>query len=431
MLKRGYRHVLAAIVFIAMTASCSKKSSSSSSLVANTSVVASSIEDLNLSGTLDLTVSDSVAGTGSSSLVGLVSGNKSAEACRVRQSIKQSTDMLAGIKSSICHIEAESSNVPFNTPVLLKLSGGADTGGGEGGPGGEGAGGEAPPGAPLASSEQLIGIYIDSTDAEAVKIYTCGGETKAKLKLDQMFRILAASDKRSKGDMFLEHEMGDATFAASVAYDSGYTEVNTNAMELKVKFSATFEGQENGFAQYLNMQLVTDGVSYFQNSDSGKWEGSKRQNAGVAVFDEENGQIVFSLDAVHDGEAVKESKRACVDGKGLMVSCQGAKFGEGKDLFVEADEVPGFLADDFTPTAPSGFDCETADWQEVDIDIATSENKEKHDACNETVDKFEQEDCWDPGYHASADQVDVPARDEVSGENRDSREKPLIPPQPK
>lgn len=437
---KSIRLAIPALV-LTVASGCSKSSSGGSTSDgtnnANPNVKATSVSDLNLAGVLNLNLDSSITGTGTS-LTSLLAP-KSAEACRVRQSIKQSVDMLQGIKAMLCHVEAESTKIGFNKPVLLKLEmpGGAP-GDGDTPELPEGPDGDLPDGPPAMpspglklagdASAQYMGIYVDTTDANATKVYMCSGEDKAALKLTQSFTILSAEDKKSKGEMLLDNSMGDMTFAAAIAYDAGYTKAGTTALEFKVKFGGSFQGETNSMAQYLNLQLVDGGVSTIKNSDSGNFMGSSMNNAGIAKFDDKSGQIIFALDTSYGGQAYNETKQSCVDAAGYVVACSDAKFTSGGDLYVTGDDVPGFLGESFSPTAPSGFDCAAAQWTEVAIDLTDTTTMAAHEKCDEAIGDFSDENCWDAGFEMGEQSVDLPERGEISGEQRDPNEDPLVPP---
>jgi hypothetical protein len=242
----------------------------------------------------------------------------------------------------------------------------------------------------------------------------CGGTDKDDLALNQSFVVAAAANKKSKGQMFLSHDMAGMTFGAAIAYDSGYTSADTFLMNMKVKFGGDMGGSEVSFGQYLNMKVVEDGVSFIQASDAGNFMGSTMQNAGAARFDDENGQVYYALNTTNEGTDYNTSTQACVDSAGVVVECSGAKFEDGGDLYIEAEEVPGFLPDDFEATAPSGFDCNDATWTEVELDMADTSTQEAHMSClEEQSEMFEEEDCWDAAYAPSEATFELPERDEV------------------
>jgi hypothetical protein len=393
---------------------------------------ASSVKDLGISSALEFEISEAIRGTGSSALR-LLTGEKSAEACRIRQSIRQSTDMLSGIRMSLCHIEAEADVIPFNQPTLLSMSGLPAGGGGDGGPelpeddAPDAPDGDmpelpdgtdqGPPELPLAltqADEQLIGIFVDSSTPDAIKVYMCSGTKVEDLELTQVFEVTGSRDQRSKGSMILSHSMGGMTFGASAAFDAGYTTPGTFALQLKANMSMDFNGTTGSMNNYLKMKLVDGGVSVVESSDSGTWMGDDMQNAGFARFDASNGQVLFSLNATNGGESFRNDIRSCVDAEGYLVDCSDAKFEKDGALYVAPEEVPGFLASDFAADAPSGFDCASASWTKVSLDMNESTTSAKHDACMESAEPFEQEDCWDVAYGQSSEEVTIPEeRDEL------------------
>jgi len=432
---------------------CSKKSTtaatgtgtSATNEIANQNVKATSVKDFNLAGALNLDLPDSATGKGSAGLVSLLQGAKSVDACRMRQSMKQSVQMIDMIRMSLCHIEAEGDHIPFNTPVLLSMSGGpglklqappdvppdaptAPDGAPTTDPTTDPTAGDPSTGAeePTSGGAELFGVYIDTKDADSVNVYMCSGESKDKMELSQVFRITGSKDNKSKGEMILSQTLGTMGFGASVAFDSGYTEADTFAMGMKMKFS---DGGDNSFASFLNMKLVKAGVSFIQTADSGTFGGQTMNNSAAARFDDDNGEILFALDTSYQGESHKSNDKACVDGAGYMIDCSGAKFIDGGALYTPVTDVPGALPADFSATKPSGFDCAAATWQEVDVDLADTTAAEKHQACNEDMGMFEQEDCWDDATFAPSEEtVDIPEdRTEISTEEPTTDDLPIDP----
>lgn len=401
--------------------SCGKKDNSSSGEEEeNPNVKADSIDDFNLTNALSISVSDAVAGKGSYSLSQLTRG-KSAEACRIRQTMKQSIMMLEGIKSSLCHIEVEAKKIGFNKPVLLAIEGMG--GGGEGeeempeGPG------EEAPALARQSSTTYLGIYVDTKKKNGVKVYMCSGDRKTDLDLTQTFKIVGSHKKKSKGQMLLSFDMGGMTFAAAVGFDTGYTKKNREDVELKIKFGGSIEGfGDIGFANYLKMSAENDLISIV-TSESGEF-GDPMKNAAAAIFDNDHGHVFYSLNTTHEETEFTSETEACVEADGTFVDCDGKKFAKGGDLYLTVKDVPGFLSKSFTPDKPAGFKCNDQEWKVVKLDLSDPASEKKHAKCSESNTPFEEEDCWDETYVESSESANIPDPGSISGETPGEVEAP-------
>jgi hypothetical protein len=116
-----------AILTLAGLVACGKSSSDGSSTAATTgttrtptgTVQAASVDELGLTGALNINLPPALSSSGST--LRLSGGQKSMEACLMRESAKQLVTQIKMISSTLCHIEAEGKNIPWNTPVILDI----------------------------------------------------------------------------------------------------------------------------------------------------------------------------------------------------------------------------------------------------------------------------------------------------------------------
>ncbi|HET9241115.1 MAG TPA: hypothetical protein VFO10_27870 [Oligoflexus sp.] len=404
-----------AILTFAGLVACGKSSSKSDAAANNTgttrtpsgTVQAASVDELGLTGALNINLPPALSeGT---SLRLAEDQKKSMEACLMRESAKQLVTQIKMISSTLCHIEAEGKNIPWNTPVILDVGDMAAGPALQGGPGdtfdpntvdpntidpntidpsttGDKTGDTT---TPPSFTIPKIGIYTDDSDGNNIAVYICEGETTTDMKLSQAFKITGSktitkdgkSVKVSKGTIHIssgDDTMG--TFKGAIGFDSNYTEADASAMKLEVKFG--FSGFS--FAQKFEIGANDSGFSKVSISESGTMDFGvgdpfSFKNAGIGVFDAINGNVLYN----YEGNGRQFATQACVDANSYLTDCTATKFAEGGTLHLKSTDVPGVLAAAFSPTAPSGFDCATADWSKTIKPATDSATNAKHDACNE------------------------------------------------
>jgi hypothetical protein len=371
------------------------------------------VDELGLTGALNISLPAALSDSGSSLRL---AGKKSMEACLMRESAKQLVTQIKMISSTLCHIEAEGKNIPWNTPVILDIgdmaAGPALQGPGPGPgdfdpnadpttmPGGSTSGGPTTGGdtdqdAPPSFTIPKIGIYTDDTDGNNIAVYICEGETTSDMKLSQAFKITGSktitkdgkSVKVSKGTITIssgDDTMG--TFKGSIGFDSNFTEADANAMKLEVKFGFT----GFSFAQKFELAAKDSGFSKVSISETGEMafpggDAFSMKNAGIGVFDADAGNVFYN----YEGYGQPFATQACVDSESnlLDAGCTGTKFAEGGTLHLKATDVPGVLPASFAPTAPSGFDCAKADWSKTIKPATDSATVAKHEACDADIAK--------------------------------------------
>lgn len=458
--------IVPAILTLAGLAACGGSSSKSDATATTTgttrtptgTVQAASVDELGLTGALNISLPAALSDGTSLRLA----GEKSTEACLMRESAKQLVTQIKMISSTLCHIEAEGKNIPWNTPVILDIGdmaaglalqapppdgsgfpGGGDPTGGAGDPTGGagdptgGAGGAGgPTGGDTSFTIPKIGIYTDDSDANNIAVYICEGETTSDMKLSQAFKITGsktitkdgASVKVSKGTVTISSGDDQMTFKGAIGFDSYYTEADANAMKLEVKLGVT--GMFS-FAQKFELSANDSGLSKVSISEVGTQtfgsESFSLKKAGVGMFDAINGNVLYSYDG---GNGEKFSTQACVDAQSNLVACSDAKFAEGGALHLKSTDVPGVLPASFSPTAPSGFDCATADWSKTIKPATDSATTAKHQACDEDIMKDMEgsmsgmADCFQ-GYAQSSQPAEIEFSESTPGDFE-----PELPPLP-
>lgn len=452
---KAYKIVPAILTLAGLTA-CGGSSSKSDATATTTgttrtptgAVQATSVDELGLTGALNISLPAALSDGTSLRLA----GDKSTEACLMRESAKQLVTQIKMISSTLCHIEAEGKNIPWNTPVILDVGDmaagpalqapgpnpedpnfpGGNTGDPTQMPDTTGDG----PTAPTEFKIPKIGIYTDDSDANNIAVYICEGETTSDMKLSQAFKITGsktitkdgASVKVSKGTVTISSGDDQMTFKGAIGFDSYYTEADANAMKLEVKLGVT--GMFS-FAQKFELSANDSGLSKVSISEVGTQtfgsESFSLKKAGVGMFDAINGNVLYSYD---DGNGEKFSTQACVDAQSNLVACSDAKFAEGGALHLKSTDVPGVLPASFSPTAPSGFDCATADWSKTIKPATDSATTAKHQACDEDIMKDMESsmsgmaDCFD-GYAPSSQTADIEFAEAAPGDFE-----PELPPLP-
>lgn len=225
-------------------------------------VEAADVSQLGLTGALSLDLPSALED--SSGSLRLQSGQKSIEACLIRESAKQLVTQISMASSLLCHIEAEGNNIPWNTPVILDFSdmeaaaalaqsqGAALQEGLPEGPGdiesGDdpfGDGSTEDPTTDTSGSFQtpVMGIYADDSDGNNVAVYVCEGDDEDSMELVQSFVIKGSKSvtvdgedvEASKGTINIsmsDDTMG--TFKGAIGFDNRYTSETTSAMKLEV-----------------------------------------------------------------------------------------------------------------------------------------------------------------------------------------------------
>jgi len=455
--------IIPAILTLAGLAACGKSSSNDVAATASTtgttrvatgSVKATNVKELGLTGALNISLPEAL--TESSGSLRLV-GQKSIEACLMRESAKQLITQIGMISGTLCHIEAEGDGIPWNTPVVLdlgelpaalaklKLQGPPP----DGGPGADsemppdGSAGGPPGGAGGPDADFVIpkiGIFADSSNPDNIAVYICEGETTAAMTLSQAFKITGSKSivkdgktiQVSKGTINIA--AGDdtnGTFKGAIGFDSNYTKADTSAINLEVKFGFT----GFSFAQKFQLSAQDSGLSKVSISETGTMdfgvgEPFSFKNAGIGMFDAENGNVFYS----YDGNGQNFSTQACVTKDSTLTECSGAKFAENGALHLKTTDVPGILPASFSPTTPTGFDCAKADWSKTVTPATDAATIAKHEACDAGLmdkagDGGGMSDCFDAagGFAQGGQELEIEFKEETPGELGPPLDLPELP----
>jgi hypothetical protein len=400
---------------------------------------------LNLAGALAIQLPDALTAKSSTKLT--QSGKKSMEACLLRESAKQSTQMLEGISTTLCHIEAESANVEEGKPVLFKIAGmglrlqdpnmqfpGGDTS--EMDPNafpspsmtpdpsaGPTAGGPSA-GGPAGGGDRYVGVYVKKfgeAGKEGMNVFVCEGDSASDLKLSQHFKILGSKKitkdgkevGASKGEMRITQDMMGVKFGAFVTYDNYFTDAKTSDTELRVRIVGEFDMTGAGLqspsmpsmkmdmAQLMAIKATDSGVTRVAISDRGDMMGFITKNTARGKFDSTHGRIMGSFETSGQGDDGLNSKTdACVDNDSNLVSCDNSKYKPGGSLFIAPEEVPKLLSEGFKAPAPKGFDCATAEWGTAKSVDATST---AHSKCDMEQGDVEAPSCFSGDDYQAAE----------------------------
>jgi hypothetical protein len=360
--------VAAAIMTVATAASCGKKKN------AATTAAASTVADLALSSTLKLSIPDKLAtasgGTASTTLdlaeeLNLV-GKKSSEACRTMETVKQVLDNLKEIGSMFCHFEAESENLKFGTKYNIKMSG-----------------------KPGLAGSTTMGIWVDNSDAANIKVYMCKDG-----KLNQQISVSDfASAGKAKGSMNTMHTgtQGSATFEGGINITFDLTQAGLKIINANMKHKNTGGEYAGEFRNSADISLSETGVSVVKMTSKGARGSDTMSDQAAVRFNGTMGQALFSGTGSNGGRTYDYSSLSTFGADGVTV----AKSTATSDILVLAADLPSKLADDFTPTAPTGWDCTTT--EDLKIDMADAAKKASHDACEQDHSRTFTS-CWGDGF---------------------------------
>lgn len=418
-----------------------ESSESTSTRTTTGTVEATDVSQLGLTGALQMDLPDALSDSDSSSL-NLV-GEKSIEACLMRESASQLLQQITAASSVVCHVEAEGTNIPWNTPIILDFSGmeeaaalrklalqapGDIPDGPEGDFPEEGDDSEFPGGDETSGDDfsmNMLGIYADDSDGDNIAVYICEGEDEDSMELVQSFVITGSktitvdgeSVQASKGVINIaqgDEQMGE--FKGAISFDSKYSEESTTTMKMEVKFSFTGFAFAQRFGFEDNGTVTEVSISETGTMSFGSGDAFSFKNAGIGLFDADYGNVFYSYESDQDTFATQ----ACVDSDSLLIGCDDDVFASGGDLYLEASDVPAVLTADFSPAAPSGFDCSTATWTTYSpsTDEATME---KHEACDASMmesDGGGMSSCFDDQDYAQSDaSVEIEFSEEEGGDD--------------
>ncbi len=360
--------VTTALMTVGVATSCGKKKKES------TTTEASSVADLALSSTLNLSIPDKLAAASGGTAASLalmeelnLVGKKSSEACRTMETTNQVLSNLQEIGAMFCHFEVESANLKFGTKYAIKMSG-------------------AP--ARLAEADSMA-IWVDNSDAANLKVYMCkGGVLNQQISISDF-----ASAGKAKGSMNTMHSgtQGTSTFSGGVNITFDLTQEGLKLVTASMKHKNTGGEHSGEFRNFADISLSETGVSLVKMSSKGTRGTDTMADQGSVRFNGTMGQALFSGAGSNGGHTYDYSSVSTFGADGITV----AKTAATSDILVVAADLPSKLADDFTPTVPAGWDCTTT--EDLKIDFADTTKKASHDACDVDHNRTFSS-CWGDGF---------------------------------
>lgn len=357
---------VAAAVMTFAAASCGKKNKEES-----TPPAASTVADLALSSTLNLSLPDNLAvASGGTAATPLnlaeelnLAGKKSSEACRTMETVSQVLDQLKDIGTNFCHFEVESENLKFGTKYNIKMTGGSR---------------------PLAESESM-GIWVDNSDSAKLKVYMCrNGILNQQISISDF-----ASAGKAKGSMNTLHTgtEGASTFEGGVNITFDLTQAGLKIVNASMKHKNTGGSHAGEFRNSADISLADTGVSVVKMTSKGSRGSDTMSDQAAVRFNGTFGQALFSGTGSNGGHTYDYSSASTFGADGITV----AKTSAPSEILVVAADLPTKLADDFSPTSPTGWDCQTT--ETITIDMTVASKKAAHDACN-TNSRRTFSGCW-------------------------------------
>ncbi len=367
--------LLLALSTVALAASsCSKKDSSDESAASSKADLATLSNPAQLGISTALTVEVPDAYNPSAASLALASGKKSQEACQMGDPIRSVVRSLSDIKSLFCHVEIEKEKIKFGVKTAINAGG-----------------------------QEFLRIWIDNSKVADGKItvYTCK-EGKLEQKIDITGVIMGTDGKPTgmKGTVQDQGSEGTQSWARSIVFDKGFT-----GKYLEISSDDKFSDSSNSgsFARSVQMKLqdVDTEVSKVAMSSKGTWEGQTFSQKGLGLGSSGYGQAIFFNKGSYNGQDFEWTRRSSFDDNGYVVaSTASTLLGEGGALYVNKADIPDYLADDFAPEAPTGWDCASVDTT-VELDPESTD----HQACDAGKDDGEGANCWGEDFeNGSAEQ---------------------------
>ena len=328
------------------------------------------VSELNLTKVLDIDL-DLLAGPEGQRLT---ASNKSFEACEIENIIDQGLSGLQTVKGMFCHLEIEEDKIEFGTKYSLTLIGEEEEEG-----------------------MRDIGIWVDNSNAEngEIVVQMCQGGT-----LSEIIRINGVDSDKTHGSLIQHHrDIRDneiSTWSNSINFDVGFTEESRTFLTA----SSEYQDDMSVYTRQLVLDLIENGTSRVLVSNSGSWNNELFQQAGAVKLDDKFGQFIFSNKGTHGEDSYEWTHRGYFDSEGNVAEKNSSKeFLEDGSLFVQDQDVPKFLPENFTVQSfpIDAWDCVPEESLQIDM---TGANGLKHAACDGDRDD-EHVDCWDGSYEQS------------------------------
>ena len=369
---KGTTSILAALTMAALVASCGKKSSSDESSATTNSdgstklTALTSPDQLGISTALGAVKLPSAYSGGKATSLALTSDKKSQDACLMGDGVKSATDGLKNVANFFCHIEVEKAQIKFGTKYSLTSSG-----------------------------KDFAKVWIDNADAANgnINVYMCqNGSLQQAIKVSGVKMGSDGKPSGVKGTVANSGGDSTSTWKSSTTFDKGYTGAYLEAAS-KDKFTQT---ESNGsFTRAVVLKLFDDAteVSHISMSSSGSWGGNAFKQRGYAKGANDLGEALFADHGIdNSNNSFDWTHRSYFTQSTGIVAAVGdsANFASGGSLYVATTDLPDFLAADFSPDAPSGWDCSGADTV-VDLNPDSA----AHKACESD---HADNSCWGTDY---------------------------------
>lgn len=384
-----------------------------------------SLKDLSLTGVLSISLPDSVKGSAGTGLR-LDGSEKSFEACKLRQEMREGLSNIAQAATMLCYMENDST-IEFGKKYNIDFSALSAPGGGGELPSGGGDAPEGfdpdslPPGLRLSNGlPESMQIWIDNSVAGKLTVYMCQDK-----ELSQMIEVTAAKKGQAKGKVIMKQSMtfGDFSmnFHRAMSFDNNYSTAGKTLLTLKelIETGSTQFGTEKA-RRLLSLSLADDGVSKVLSSFSGSTQGSENSFSSVGVFDEDFGSVIAkgSFQAA-EGDPIEFSSESFFDGSSFVVdpNTYPEAFGESGPVKVAVEDLPGYLSTSFAPDEfPSdAWDCSGT--TDLSLDTSGSAGTGGASTCSESWDELQEEDCsaatFAPGETLTIDESQLPSADTV------------------
>ncbi len=355
---RGLRKGSLLTTVAALAVSCGKKDDTNAAKP-------ESLEDLQLSGSLDVEVpaSMSKAGGTTSTALSLLAGKRSSEACRVMTETDRVFQNLLEMKSMFCHLEVESEKMKFGTKYNVEIIGGGDL------------------------TEQAMALWVDNSDESNLKVYMCKNGS-----LKQSFNISGFAGEKGLVKGALTSSFNDShegtTFDGGINMEFDFT---TKGVKLvAAQMSNTMSGGQfsGSFKNSLDVAIRESGLSKVLMSNVGSQGNSTFGDQGAMLFDGTTGQALFTGSGSFEGQSYSFTSRSTFDSDGNVV----AKSQASAEVTVDPTILPTKLESSFAAKSPSGWDCSGAD-ETIVVDMTEATKGAAHAACDISHDN-ESPECW-------------------------------------
>lgn len=390
-----------------------------------------SLKDLSLTGVLAIDLPDAVTGNGTAAGLRLA-GQKSFEACQLRDQMREALSNIAMVKSQFCFIENDPS-ITFGKKYNIDLSsmtggpGGDPTGDPTTAPGGDpttGPGGDPtsgpgdfgpPPTLRLAENgmPSSIQVWIDNATAGKITVYMCQDKV-----LSQMISITGAKAGQSKGSVVMKQSFSGMEFHRTMNFDNKLTDADRTSITIKELINVSEGTMSFSARRLLSLSLADTGVSKVLASYTGDVGDGETSFASIGAFDKDFGSVIAKGEMTFNNEPMTFSNESFFDGKSYVVdpASYPAAFGTGGKVALKPESVPGFLGASFKPDdfPADAWDCSGTEDIELGAAPAGGEAPDMS-ACMESWDELSEESCYDAAF-AQGEQVAIDESAQVDAE---------------